>query len=87
VVTTIQIEEELKNKLDELKIHHRETYNELLLRLVHGYSPNNLDKESLVETIEIISDSETMRDIASALDNYEKGKWKTLNQIEKELKK
>ncbi len=87
MVTTIQIEEELKERLDELKIHHRETYNELLFRLVNNYSPNNLDRESLTETIEIISDSETMRDIANAMENFEKGKWKTLNQIEKELKK
>lgn len=36
MVTTIQIDEKLKSRLDNLKVHHRETYNELILRLVNG---------------------------------------------------
>ena len=38
-----------------------------------------------VETIEILSDPETMRDIAKGIGDYNKGKFKTLSQIKKEL--
>lgn len=75
MVTTIQIDEKLKAKLDNLKVHHRETYNELLLRLIDNCSPANADRESLIETIEILSDPETMRDIAQALDDFQKGRF------------
>ena len=67
MVTTIQIDEALKTKLDNLKIHHRETYNELISRLVNGASPKNYDRESLIETIEVLSDPELMKGIAEAL--------------------
>jgi len=75
MVTTIQVDEKLKEKLDKLKIHHRETYNELILRLIEFSSPRNADKESLVETIEILSDPETMRDIAQAIEDFKIGKF------------
>jgi predicted CopG family antitoxin len=67
MTTTIQIDNELKKKLDTLKIHHRESYNELIFRLVKSSSPNNLDRESLIETIEVLSDPETMKELAEAL--------------------
>jgi len=85
MVTTIQIDESLKNKLDKLKIHHRETYNELIQRLVICNSSENADKESLIETIEVISDPEAMRSIARGVEDYNKGRFKTLEQIKKEL--
>lgn len=86
MVTTIQVDEGLKKKLDALKIHHRETYNELILRLISNHSPNASDRESLIETIEILSDPSVMRDLAQALENYNKGNWITLDQLEKGLK-
>ena len=85
MITTIQIDEKLKQKLDALKVHHRETYNELIARLLNSYSPSKADRESLIETIEVLSDPETMRDIAEALEEYEKGRGKTLELVEKEL--
>ena len=86
MITTIQIEDKLKDKLDNLKIHHRESYQELITRLISGCSPNNVSRESLIETIETLSDPEIMRDIAQALEEYEQGKkGKTLEQIKKEL--
>ena len=85
MITTIQLDSKLKEKLDALKVHHRETYNELISRLISSSSPKNYDKESLIETIEVLSDPETMRDIAKALEDYGQGKGKTLNQIEKEI--
>jgi len=84
--TTIQIEPELKSKLDSFKIHHRETYNELLSRLIENFSPEEEKNESLVETIEILSDSKTMRDLANSLQELEKGNLgKSLEDIEREL--
>lgn len=85
MVTTIQIEESLKDKLDRLKIHHRETYNELLSRLISSASPSKVDRESLIETIDILSDPETMRDIAEALEEYEQGKGIEFSKLKKEL--
>jgi predicted CopG family antitoxin len=85
MITTIQIDNKLKEKLDRLKIHHRETYNELILRLLGRCLPKESDKESLVATIDILSDPETMRDIAEALEDYKKGRGKPLREIEKEL--
>lgn len=83
MVTTIQLDESVKRKLDSLKIHRRETYNELIRRIIRNYS--DVDKESLIETIEIMSDPETMRNIAEGLEDYRQGKFKTLEQVEKEL--
>lgn len=85
MVTTIQIDEKLKDKLDNLKVHHRETYNELISRLINISSPKNLDRESLIETIEVLSDPEMMKGIVTGLKNFEEGKFKSLEQIKKEL--
>ena len=86
MVTTIQVDEKLKEKLDKLKIHHRETYNELILRLISSCSPNMMERESLTETIETLSDPEEMREIAAGLENYNKGNWIDFEQLKKELK-
>ncbi|MFH1248923.1 MAG: antitoxin VapB family protein [archaeon] len=75
MITTIQIDNNLKEKLDRLKVHHRESYNELIARLIQGTSPQKMDKESLIETIEVLSDPDTMRGIAKALEDYKKGKF------------
>ena len=87
MVTTIQIDEELKEKLDHLKVHHRETYNELLGRLVLFMSEKQdlTSKESLTETIEIVSDPAAIREIAEALEAYDRKEGKSLKQLRKEL--
>ena len=42
---------------------------------------------SKIETIGLLSDPETMRDITEALDEYNRGKrGKTLEQVKKELR-
>ncbi len=48
---------------------------------------SDLDKESLIETIDILSDTETMRGIAKGVEDFKKGKWKTLEIVEKDTKK
>ena len=77
MIKTIQIDSKLKEKIDELKVHERESYNEVIRRLVEGCK-GKIDEESLKETIEILSDPETLRDIAEALNDYEKGKFTEL---------
>ncbi len=85
MVTTIQIDNELKERLNRLKIHPRESYNDLISRLIDSYSPEVASRESLVETIEILSDPEMMRGIARGLEDIKAGRAKTLDQISKEL--
>ncbi|MAE49428.1 hypothetical protein CMI48_01230 [Candidatus Pacearchaeota archaeon] len=84
MVTTIQVDENVKAMLDKLKVHHRESYNELLLRMAEGFS--DADKESLVATLEVLSSPETMRNIAEGLEAYERGEGKTLKEVKKELR-
>ena len=83
MVTTIQLDERIKEKLDTLKIHHRESYNDLISRIIA--SSQNISRDSLIETIEILSDPEAMRDIAEALEEYEKGRGIEFSKLKKEL--
>ncbi|MEK6935385.1 MAG: hypothetical protein AABW67_01220 [Nanoarchaeota archaeon] len=86
MVTTIQVEESLKKRLDELKIHYRETYNNLIERLIENSSPDNMDKENLIATIEILSDVKTMRNIKEALERIESKDYGTpIEEVKKEL--
>ena len=84
MVTTIQLDEHTKNLLNNLKRHHRESYNELLSRLIEVYQ-SGADRENLIETLEIMSDPSAMRDIAEGIEAYQAGKGKTLKKLRKEL--
>lgn len=86
MITTIQIDDGLKKKLDSFKIHRRETYNELISRLLENCFAKSIDKENLIATIEVLSDPETMRNIAEALEEFERGEGIDFEQIKKELK-
>ena len=86
MITTIQFNKNTKKKLDNLKIYNRESYNELILRLLEGNSSVNASRESLIETIEILSDPNMMKGIADSLKRVEKGDFGTsLEKLEKEL--
>ena len=86
MITTIQLDKKTKEKLDILKIHNRESYNELILRLMEGNSPAKASRESLIETIEVLSDPVAMRNIAEALESIERGEpGISLEELEKEL--
>ncbi len=74
-ITTIQLEQPTKDKLDRLKVHERESYNEVIKRVIKDCRGKKIDEESLRETIEIISDPETLKDIAEALEDYQRGKF------------
>ncbi|PIN93995.1 hypothetical protein COU54_00785 [Candidatus Pacearchaeota archaeon CG10_big_fil_rev_8_21_14_0_10_31_24] len=84
MVTTIQLDEKTKEMLDKLKVHYRESYNELLRRMILSYS-NNSSNDNLIETLEVISDPNTMREIAKGIESYESGKGKSIKQLRKEL--
>jgi predicted CopG family antitoxin len=87
MVTTIQIDENIKEKLDNLKIHHRESYNELISRLISVTNPQTCSRESLIETVEVLSNPKIMRDIAEALERFERGeKGIDFENLKKELK-
>lgn len=81
--TTIRLNTDIKDKLDLMKVHPRESYNDVLTRIIG--SVRKIDEESLKETIEVLGDPETMRDIAQALEDYEKGKGIELRKLTKEL--
>ena len=72
MITTIQLESKTKEKLDTLKVHTRESYNEVINRMFEECCHVKVDEESLRETIEVLSDPETLRDIADALNDYDK---------------
>ena len=73
--TSIQIEKETKKRLDEFKNHPRETYNEVLARMIHMLSQQNKEELS----------PQTIKNIRKSLNDIEKGKVYALEQVEKEL--
>lgn len=57
MVTTIQLRPETKSRLDDLKIHPRETYDETLNRLLDmAYDPEPLSEESMKKIEEAFED-------------------------------
>lgn len=88
MVTTIQLDNEIKAKLDTLKIHQRETYNELISRLISGNlsSLETASRESLIATIEVLSNPKDMRDIAEGLEAYQRGEGTNWEDIKRKLK-
>ena len=85
MVTTVQIDNELKERLNRLKIHPSESYNDLISRLIDSYSPDVASRESLIETLDILSDPEMMKGIARGLEDIKAGRTKNLDQISREL--
>ena len=78
---TIQIGVELKERLDAKKIHNRESYNDVILKLINNKP--EYDRESMMETLEILSDPETLRDIAKGLEDIKAGRVYTLEEVRK----
>jgi predicted CopG family antitoxin len=82
--TTVRLNENVKRKLDLMKIHSRESYNDVIARVIGNHK--KIDEESLRETIEVLSDPETMRDIAEALEDFERGGGIELRKLARELR-
>ena len=57
MVTTIQLQPETKARLDDVKVHPRETYDEALNRLLDmAYDPEPLSDESMKKIEEAFED-------------------------------
>lgn len=74
MVTTIQLEGKLKHKLEELKIHPRETYSKVIDRLIK----NSIGEEGL--------SPQTIRHIELSLENIKKGRVYSTNEVKKKLR-
>ena len=70
MVTTIQLKETTKDKLDKMKLYRQETYNDILERLIEDVSDLNV---------------KTRDELESAIKDIESGKWVSLEKLAKEL--
>lgn len=73
--TTIQIEKEIKEYLDKLKSHPRETYNEVLARMIHIVSQQ--DKGELSQ--------QTIKNIEKSLAEIKAGKVSSHKDVKRRL--
>lgn len=73
MATTIQIEEKIKSKLGEMKIHPREPYSKVIERLIkHSSEGEELSPE-------------TIRNIERALEDVKKGRTYSTGEVRKKL--
>ncbi|MFT4261426.1 MAG: hypothetical protein ACMXX9_03265 [Candidatus Woesearchaeota archaeon] len=70
--TTIQIKKSTLNRLKNLKNYERESYDEILNKVM-----DNVDEEILTD--------EEIKDIKISLDNVKKGKTKSIEQVAKDM--
>jgi len=70
--TTIKIKDKTRTKLENFKIYSKETYNDVIERLMRAAQDDDLDPQ-------------TVRNLRRSLDDMEKGKTYSLEQVEKEL--
>jgi hypothetical protein len=70
MTTTIQVEEEIRDILNNLKIHSRETYNDVLERVLEEFQELNY---------------QTRKEIRNAISEFESGSYKSLDDLRKEL--
>ncbi len=70
MVTTIQLKETTKDKLDKMKLYRQETYNDVLERLIEDVSDLNL---------------KTREELEATIKDIESGKWVSLEKLAKEL--
>ena len=70
MTTTIQVEENVRDVLANLKIHTRETYNDVLERLIEDFQELN---------------EETKKEIQKAIKDFESGNYKTHAEAKKVL--
>lgn len=75
MVTTIQLEEKIKRQLDELKNHPRETYNDVLERLV---------KMAIEESEEELG-PQTIKNIQKSLEDIKAGRVTSHEEVKKRL--
>jgi hypothetical protein len=69
--TTIKVRDKTRIKLENLKLHSKETYNDVI--------------ERLMRTQDDELDLQTIKNLKKSLADIEKGKIYSLKQVEKEL--
>ena len=74
MATTIQIDRKVRDKLKQLKIHPRESYNNVVERLIELRT----DEGELSE--------DTIRDIEKSLQDVRAGRTLSMNEVKKRLK-
>ena len=70
MTTTIQVKSEIRDTLNNMKLHPRETYNDVLERLIEDLQELN---------------AETKRDIKKALEEVESGNYRTHAEVKAEM--
>jgi len=71
---TVQLQHDVKKRLDEMKLHPRESYNAVIARLIDAA----IDEEPLSE--------EEIRDIEISLEEIRRGEVYTLEEVKEELR-
>lgn len=80
-ITTITLSRDVKRKLEKLKRYDRESFNEILSRLLSAKISRRDDSDSLSETIEILSSPDIMRSLAKSLEDLKKGKTYSIDEV------
>ena len=78
--TTITIDLNVKKILDRLKRARRESYNDVLSRVLPTATNSN-DVESLQETVEILSDPVIMASLARSLEDVRRGRLYDIDEV------
>ncbi len=81
--TTITLDTAVKKRLARIKVHPRESYSDVLRRLLKAARATNssVDVEAILETLDIVSDPVTMRDIAKGIEDVKVGPLYTINEV------
>jgi predicted transcriptional regulator len=74
MVTTIQLDEKIKERLDQMKIHPRETYSKVIERLVE----DNVVEDEL--------SPEAIKRIEKSLDDIKKGRTYSMKEVKEKLR-
>lgn len=79
--TTITVDRALKSRLDKLKRHSRESYNDVVGRLLSRSIGEDVDVEALLETIAILSDPEIMQSLARGVEDLKNGQVCSIDEV------
>lgn len=73
--TSIQLEKEIKEQLDKLKNHPRETYNDVIVRIIYFISQQNREELS----------SQTIKNIEKSLSDIKAGRVSSHKNVKRRL--
>ena len=74
MVTSIQLENKTKSKLNKMKIFSKESYDDVVNKLIN-----------IAEDDEGVLSKSTIKDLEEALDDVKKGRLLSHNQVKKKL--